>query len=152
MCAASNAKSPHKAQIGIAESSFYPHISISGSFGVAAEDFGNLFDGRCSTFGGVGPSVRWDVLNYGRLLNIVRVQDAQFQGLVYTYQQTVLDAGREAEDAIVQFLRSQERARSLELSVKAAVRTVEITFEQYRQGVVEFTAVFRAIRIGLASG
>jgi NodT family efflux transporter outer membrane factor (OMF) lipoprotein len=132
------------ARIGIAESELYPHISLSGTFGVAAEDFGNLFDGQRSTFGGIGPAFRWDVLNYGRLVNNVRAQDARFQQLAYTYQQTVLEAGREAEDGIVRFLRSQERARSLEASVKAAARTREITFNQYRQGAVEFTAVFLA--------
>ena len=132
------------ARIGIAESDFYPHISLGGTIGVASEDFGNLFDGQRSAFGGIGPAFRWDVLNYGRLLNNVRAQDAQFQQLVYTYQQTVLDAGREAEDGIVRFLRSQERALSLEACVVAAARTREITFDQYRQGAVEFTAVFLA--------
>lgn len=131
------------ARIGIAESDFYPHIALTGTIGVAAEDFSNLFDQR-SVFGGIGPAFRWDVLNYGRLLNNVRAQDARFQQLVYTYQQTVLDAGREAEDGIVRFLRSQERARSLAASAAAAERTLQITFDQYRQGAVEFTAVFVA--------
>ena len=62
--------------------------------------------------------------------------------LAYAYQNQVLDAGREAEDAIVTFLRSQEQAQHLALSVNAAARTVEITNEQYKQGAVDFTPLF----------
>jgi hypothetical protein len=62
--------------------------------------------------------------------------------LAYAYQNQVLDAGREAEDAIVVFLRSQEQARHLGASVDAAARTVDITKEQYNEGEVDFTPVF----------
>jgi hypothetical protein len=54
----------------------------------------------------------------------------------------VLNAGREVEDSIVQFLNSQEQARHLNDSVVAAARTVEITNEQYTQGAIDFTPVF----------
>ena len=54
----------------------------------------------------------------------------------------MLNAGREVEDAIVVFLRSQEQAQHLDASVVAAARTVEITKDQYNQGVVDFTAVY----------
>jgi hypothetical protein len=92
--------------------------------------------------GDVGPSVRWDILNYGRLVNNVRVQDARFQQLAYAYQDQVLNAGREVEDAIISFLRSQVQAEHLDASVIAAARTVEITNEQYNQGLVDFTPVY----------
>ncbi len=62
--------------------------------------------------------------------------------LAYAYQDRVLDAGREVEDAMVVFLRSQEQAQHLDASVDAAARTVEITKEQYTQGEVDFTPVF----------
>lgn len=132
------------ARIGIATSDLYPHISLVGSIGVSAENFDDLFDGQRSMLGAVGPGFRWDVLNYGRLLNNIRAEDAQFQELVYAYQQRVLEAGREAEDALVTYLRSQQRVRSLQASAQAAQRTLEITTDQYKQGAVEFTAVFLA--------
>jgi hypothetical protein len=92
--------------------------------------------------GNIGPSIRWDILNYGRLVNNVRVQDARFQQAAYAYQNQVLTAGREVEDALVAFLLTQEQTRSLGESVAAANRTVEITNEQYTQGAVDFTPVF----------
>ena len=130
------------ARIGVAVSDLYPHISLVGVIGVEAEQFGDLFSTPGSMIGEIGPGVRWDILNYGRLVNNVRVQDARFQALAYAYQDRVLNAGREVEDAMVVFLRSQEQAQHLDASVNAAYRTVEITKEQYTQGEVDFTPVF----------
>jgi len=129
------------ARIGVAVSDLFPHLSVLGTIGVEAEQFGDLFkDG--SMIGEISPGFRWDILNYGRLVNNVRVQDARFQQLAYAYQNQVLEAGRETEDAIVLFLRSQQQARHLAASVDAAARTVDITKEQYNQGEVDFTPVF----------
>jgi outer membrane protein TolC len=128
------------ARIGIAESDFYPHFALLGTIGWGSENLGNLFSPG-SFFGTIGPSFRWDILNYGRLRNNVQLQDARFQGLAFAYQNTVLQAGRETEDAIVGYLNAQEQTRYLEASVNAASRTVQISFDQYRDGAVDFTPV-----------
>ena len=120
----------------------YPHFTVLGTIGVEAENFNDLFKTPGSTVGAISPGVRWDILNYGRLINGVRVQDAHFQELAYAYQDRVLNAGREVEDGMVVFLRSQEQAQHLDLSAAAAARTVEITEEQYNQGAVDYTAVY----------
>src|SRR5207244_10493091 len=54
------------ALIGLAESDYYPHISIVGNIGVGAEDFSDLFKATAG-FGSIGPSFHWDILNYGRI-------------------------------------------------------------------------------------
>jgi NodT family efflux transporter outer membrane factor (OMF) lipoprotein len=130
------------ALIGVAKADLYPRFSLNGSIGVQAEQFGDLFKTPGSLAGFVGPSFRWDLFNYGRTENNVAVQEARFRQLAYNYQESVLRAGREAEDAVVNFLKSQERARYLDQSVAAAARTVEITHDQYREGVIDFTPVF----------
>jgi NodT family efflux transporter outer membrane factor (OMF) lipoprotein len=129
------------ARIGVAVSDLFPHFSVLGTIGVEAEQFGDLFKSG-SMIGEISPGFRWDILNYGRLVNNVRVQDARFQQLAYAYQNQVLDAGREVEDAIVFLLQSQARTRHLGASVTAASRTVEIVNDQYNEGLVDFTAVF----------
>jgi NodT family efflux transporter outer membrane factor (OMF) lipoprotein len=129
------------ARIGIAVSDLYPHISVLGTIGVEGERFADLFRSG-SMIGNIGPSIRWDILNYGRLVNNVRVQDARFQAAAYAYQDQILTAGREVEDALIACLLTQEQTRLLEVSVTAANRTVEITNEQYSQGAVDFTPVF----------
>jgi NodT family efflux transporter outer membrane factor (OMF) lipoprotein len=130
------------ARIGIAEADFYPRFSLNGTIGLAAEHFDDLWRTPDSLFGQIGPAFRWDILNYGRILNNVRVQDARFQELAFDYQNTVLTAAREAEDAIVAFLKAQDQVVSLAASVAAAQRTYDITLEQYRQGAVDFTPLF----------
>src|SRR5262249_1897331 len=103
------------ARIGIATSNLYPRLSLIGVIGWEAENFGDLFKSQ-SLIGTIGPSVRWDILNYGRLLNRIRLEDARFQTKVLDYQNIVLRAGREVEDGLVLFLRSQVEARQLDES------------------------------------
>jgi outer membrane protein TolC len=129
------------ARIGVAEADFYPAFSLNGTIGLAAEHFNKLWDTPKSMTGTFGPSFQWNILNYGRILNSVRVQDARFQELAFTYQNTVLSAGREAEDSITSFLNAQEQTARLADSVTAAARTVEISFDQYRLGAIDFTPV-----------
>ena len=95
--------------IGIAEADLYPSFFINGSLGYSAQFFPDLFRNTAFT-GSVGPSFQWNVLNYGRIVNNVRLQDARFQELVTIYQQTVLTASQEVEDGIVAFFRSQRAA------------------------------------------
>lgn len=130
------------AGIGVATSDLYPRFSLTGSIGLRAEDIGDLgkTPGALSGFG--GPIFNWDLLNYGRLQYAVAAQEARYRQAAYRYQDTVLRANREAEDAIIRHVKSQERARYLNESVIAARRTVEITNDQYSHGVIDFTPVF----------
>ena len=128
------------ALIGVATADFYPAISINGTVGYSSERFSDLF--RSSALNGsVGPSFQWNVLNYGRISNNVRLQDAKLQELVATYQQTVLSANKEAEDGLVTFLRAQQRTKLQAASVEDAEKAVEIVLAQYRAGAIDFTRV-----------
>src|SRR5262249_25674034 len=128
------------AQIGVAESEFYPHISILGTIDFQANRFSHLFRGDAMS-GNIGPSFRWDILNYGRLLNNVRLQDAHFQELVTVYQQTVLNADREVENGLVSFLKAQERYRLQKKSVDAGRSALDTVQVQWELGTVDFTRV-----------
>jgi NodT family efflux transporter outer membrane factor (OMF) lipoprotein len=131
------------AQIGVAEADFYPQIGVSGFIGYAATDFGLLFTPHSLT-GLILPNFSWKVLNYGRVQNNVRTQDARLQEKILTFQEAVLTAGREVEDALVAFLQYQLQAQSLEKSVKEAEDAVEIVQAQYEAGLVDFNRVFTA--------
>ncbi len=93
------------AQIGVAKADLYPAFSLAGTFGLLATDIGksNLRDmfKWSSRDIQAGPSFLWNILNYGRIANNVRVQDARFQELLITYQNTVLKAQQEVEDNLV---------------------------------------------------
>jgi NodT family efflux transporter outer membrane factor (OMF) lipoprotein len=129
------------AQIGVAESDLYPRLTLNGFLGYAADDIERLF--RSSSFTAfIIPTIQWNVLNYGRIANNIRVQDARLEGVALQYQQAVLTAGREVEDALVGFLQTQQQAARLEQSVNEATRSVELVLIQFRGGVTDFNRVF----------
>jgi NodT family efflux transporter outer membrane factor (OMF) lipoprotein len=128
------------AQIGIAQAELYPHFSIIGSIYLDAGNFRDLFDPR-SFAGNVGPTFNWNILNYGRLANNVRVQDARFQELVLTYQNIVLQANAEVENALIGFLKAQQAVKYLATSADAATQSLDLVRLQYKEGQTDFNRV-----------
>ena len=94
----------------------------------------------------VSPQVAWPVLNYGRIENNVRIQDARFQQLLVGYRNTVLRAAQEVEDGMTAFLRAQETAAFAEKAATAAARSVALASTQYREGAVDYQRVLDAQR------
>ena len=136
------------AEIGVQKADLYPAFSLTGTFGFAASDWGpfqlgDITQMRSRTFG-FGPSVVWDFLNYGRIENAVRAQDAAFQQAYTNYQETVLQAQSEVENGLVGFRKQQEKARFLSEAVRAAQRSLDLAFIQYSGGVTDFTTVLVA--------
>ena len=92
------------ARIGIAKADLFPRVTLAGFIGfqtAGSSDFrsndaklSDLFTSDSFT-GSFGPAIQWPFLNYGRITNNVRVQDARFQQLVAEYQDTVLSAYQE---------------------------------------------------------
>jgi outer membrane protein TolC len=141
-------------QIGIAKADLYPQFFLFGNIGWRSSDatsvsgqnsLGDIFSYK-SLFWNAGPGFNWNILNYGRIRNSVRVEDARLQELVVNYKNTVLNAQREVEDALVAFTRSKEEERFLKDSVTAAQRSVELSLLQYREGLVDYQRVLDSQR------
>lgn len=138
------------ALIGVAKADLYPHFSLFGSLGFQTAssvdgrsnnaDFSDWFKGESFTLF-AGPGVSWDIFNYGRLTNRVRVEDARFQELAVNYEDTVLRAAQEVEDAMVSFLRNQDSVGFLADAVKASKRSVDLSMIQYREGLTDYQRV-----------
>lgn len=121
-------------QIGIAETDWYPAFTINGTLGWQAQRLSQLFTPQGFN-SSVGPSFQWNILNYGRILNNVRLQDAQFKELVTAYQSAVLQADLEVENGIVTFIQAHQRSQDLRRSVDQAWVALQVLVEQYRAGV-----------------
>ena len=128
------------AEIGVAEAEFYPHIAINGTWEYSAEFFKDLWKSSALN-GSIGPTFTWNILNYGRILNNVRLQDAKFYEQVANYQNTVLSAAQDVENGLVTFLQAQQRTKYQAASVKDAQEAVDIVLAQYKAGAVDFTRV-----------
>jgi NodT family efflux transporter outer membrane factor (OMF) lipoprotein len=130
------------AQIGVAEADLYPAVAINGTLGYESADLSQLFE-SASFMGSITPAFRWNILNYGRIMNNVRLQQARTQELIATYQNQVLRAAREAQTAMRGFVRSQEQAVDLGHSVEAAVGATQLGVKQYQTGTIAFNTVFQ---------
>lgn len=105
------------ARIGVVVANLYPALSITGSFGfissnASGSSLSDMFNWG-NQFYRFGPSVQWNVFNYGQITNQVRAQDARFEVGILNYQNTVLTAQKEAEDALIAFLMAQNASEYL---------------------------------------
>lgn len=138
------------AQIGVARAELYPSFSLFGSIGWSANDIGDnslgeIFESNSFSYT-FGPAFRWQLFNYGRLKNEVRIQDARYQQTILNYQNTVLNAAREVEDAMKSLVNSFEQAKYIQDSVESSERSTELSTLQYEEGLVDYQRVLDSIR------
>ena len=138
------------AQVGVATADLYPSIALSGSLGVVSisRDVGgggssDLFSSDSISYS-AGASFTWPVLNYGRIRNNVRVQDARLQQALVAYQQSVLEAVQEVDDAMVSLSGAQAQKAILHEGVAAAVRSNDLSMLQYKEGFSGYQRVLDA--------
>jgi NodT family efflux transporter outer membrane factor (OMF) lipoprotein len=128
------------ARIGVARADLYPSFAISGAIGLKATNLDNLFQDQSFT-GFINPGISWNILNYGRIRNNVRVQDAKYQELIANYQRVVLNAYAEVEDALAGFMNAKQEAIFLARAVTAARAASRIAMDQYRDGTADYSRV-----------
>ncbi len=136
------------AKIGVAKADLFPSFSLGGSVGFLASDVGvfslsNLLSQQGFTAQFV-PQFTWNLFNYGRIIDNVRVQDAKFQSLLIQYRQTVLTALREVEDALAAYIGASAQVVSLKKAADAAKRSADLAFIQYSEGKTDYTTVLVA--------
>jgi len=131
------------AQIGVAEAEYYPAISVFGTIGWSGSDLSGSSD--TSSFI-IGPSFTWNILDYDRIENNVRIQDARLQQLIEQYQNLVLQAAKEVDDAAYSLLKTNEQKLIVVQSVNASQRALELANIRYREGYSDFQRVLDAQR------
>lgn len=128
------------ARIGVATADLYPRFSLVGSFALSAVDAAEFFT-RGSTRYGLGPTMQWNLFNGGRVRNLIAVEDARAQQALARYEQTVLLALEDVENAIVAYELEIARRDALKRSVVAAEQSVELVKVLYRTGLTNFQNV-----------
>ncbi|CAM3746152.1 Cation efflux system protein CusC [Pseudomonas reidholzensis] len=131
------------ALIGVAESDFYPSLSLLGSIVWSTDTLSGT--PRSLDLVG-GPSLRWNLFDHGQIRNNVRVQDVRLQQLIEAYRDKVRQAAREADDAANGLLKSLEREAILGEAEVAAKRALVLASAQYREGYSDFQRVLDAQR------
>ncbi|RON11578.1 efflux transporter outer membrane subunit [Pseudomonas frederiksbergensis] len=131
------------ALIGVAQTDFYPSLTLLGSI-VWTTDTLSGTSNSLDLIG--GPSLRWNLFDHGQISNNVRVQDARLQQLIEVYRDKVRQAAREADDAASSLIKSLERERILGEAQVAAKRSLNLASTQYREGYSDFQRVLDAQR------
>lgn len=131
------------AQIGIAEADYYPAISLLGSIGWSGTTDNGTPD---STVLGGGPALTWNVFDHGRIANNVRLQDARLQQTIESFQNRVLLAAQEIDNAAISVVKTHELQAVLGQSVAAAERSLQLATTLYVEGYADFSRVLDAQR------
>lgn len=138
------------AQVGVALTELYPSFTLFGSLGWSANDIGDsslgdIFDSNSFTYS-FGPAFKWNILNYGRIKNQVRIQDARLEQLITSYQNIVLNAAREVEDSMTALVYAQKEAEYIRLGVTSSERSVALSMLQYEEGFADYQRVLDSTR------
>ncbi len=133
------------ARIGVATADLYPRIQLVGTLGVAAEDFGDLFEGASRTYS-FGPNITWAVFSGGRIRSNIDAQTARFDQERLRYEEAILVALEEVENALSAHRHQQEQSARLAEAVDANRRRVELAQERYERGIGDFLSVIDAQR------
>jgi multidrug efflux system outer membrane protein len=132
------------ARIGAALGELFPKITISGSLGWEADKPSNW--GATATRYSFGPSISWAAFDTGRLRARVDEADERTQESLFSYEEAVLRALEDVENALVSFSAEQQRLQELRTAVTASNRAYTIANDQYNEGVLDFISVLDAQR------
>jgi len=128
------------AQIGVATAALYPEFSLEGLFALQSRSLDNLIDTSSKTWSLSAPA-QYNVFDGGQVRGNIRIQDEKAQQLLLLYENKVLLAIEEVQNAISAFNQNQIRAQYLSEAATASVEAVELVTVQYETGLTDFVNV-----------
>ena len=93
----------------------------------------------------LGPAIHWPIFNAGRIRQNIKVQNLRQEQALLAYEQAVLIALEETENALVAYRQAQLRLHQLAEAEKAQQRTVVLAHDRYRSGLVDFLEAERSL-------
>ncbi len=133
------------AGIGVAVADLYPRITIGASFGFQSVD--------ASTFGewgsrewSIGPSLQLPIFDGGRRRATVTLRKLQQQEAAVAYQQTVLKAWHEIDDALSSYTAERQRNAQLAAMEVASRDAWQLARVRYQHGMTDFLVALDAQR------
>lgn len=128
------------AKVGSAQAQLYPSFSLSGTFALDATNMNDLGDisSRAYSF---GPSLRIPILNGDRIKSNIAIEQARAQQSLTIYNNTLLKAYEEVENALSAYVQENDKNKSLLKSVEASQKSVELVQTLYKSGLTDFQNV-----------
>ena len=130
-------------QLGAAERSFLPSLSLSGSAGYSSNAWSGLIDSSNLVWSIAG-QVMQPVFQGGRLIAQVDIAEGQQDEALHGYVETALNALAEVESLLAVDNVLERRESSLDASANAAEQAIEVSYNRYQQGIDPFLNVLES--------
>jgi NodT family efflux transporter outer membrane factor (OMF) lipoprotein len=128
------------ARIGVANADFYPALTLDGMFSLVSRDSGEFFTSAAQKYS-IGPSFTWPVFTGGMIKSRVQMEQAATKAALARYEQAVLTAFRECEDALAAYINEGATLTALNQAVASTQKSVELSQSLYVTGIVNFQNV-----------
>jgi NodT family efflux transporter outer membrane factor (OMF) lipoprotein len=138
------------AQIGVAESAFFPSLSISSSTGYQSTSFASWTTAPMRTWS-LGPAAAMTLFNGGLFMAQTNAAIAGYDAAVASYRQTVLSGFQEVEDNLAALKILKDEDGTQKEAVSYAVKSAKVAFNQYRAGTVSYLNVITSQETALSS-
>lgn len=133
------------ALLGASKADWLPKVFLKGSFGYAARDLKDLTKSKSMTYE-IAPSLSWTIFNGGQLVNAARLAKAQLDESINQFNQTVLTAVQETDNAMNAYRNSIKQIVALREVCNQGIETLKLSLELYKQGLAPFQNVLDAQR------
>ena len=133
------------ARIGVAVAMRFPSISITGMFGAASSDLSSIASGE-SVIWSVGAGIVGPIFQFGKNKRRVDIErQRMYQDSIY-YTQTIRQAFREVEDALIEIQTLDRESTARERQMAAAQNGAMLSTERYNGGVTSYLEVLDSER------
>jgi len=133
------------ARIGVAVAMRFPSISITGMFGAASSDLSSIASGE-SVIWSVGAGIVGPIFQFGKNKRRVDIErQRMYQDSLY-YVQTIQQAFREVEDALIEIQTLDRESTARERQMAAAQNGAMLSTERYNGGVTSYLEVLDSER------
>jgi len=134
------------AQIGAKMADLYPSFSLFGNIGYnTSNQSGSWLNGTAPLAVTIGPSFSWNIFNYGRIKNQIRIQDAKFEESLVNYNKAVLSAVAEVSNALGGYILTKKQHLENKKAVEATIRAFNISVVQYNDGLVNYQRLLTTV-------
>ena len=133
------------ALLGAAKTDWLPSFFLNGSFGYASYDLKDL-NKRNSLTWSIAPSVTWTIFNGGERINNVRLQKAELDETINQFNEVVLTAVQEVDNAMSAYKNSIKQIVACKEMFHQAEEVFNLSLDLYKQGLTPFQNVLDAQR------
>lgn len=133
------------AEYNIRVADLYPRVTFSGGLGYLSTDWTRLGNSETDVFS-FSPRIQWAAFNLGRVNAQIDAADARTQARIAEFEQKVLVALEETDNALQNFSREEERRTGLQRALRASNQAAEIASKKFEVGSSDFLTVLDAQR------